>query len=331
MPGIWMHLEYGRLLAGEFKDRFSCRDGSGGEGKLYQLGCQGPDFLLYHSFWPWNKDTRAIRLGDQMHAAHCGPVLLEFWERTFRLNGQEQREAQQYFLGFLTHHLLDRNLHPYINWKAGYRDRDHQRFEFVLDTVFMHKLRHFETWREPAWSRISVGRNLPRSVRHILHETVSAWYPETGRLPENLWDEAYLDMVLAQKWLFDPRGWKKRLVPQSWRHLFYHPPTAGEERLDYLNETHTQWRHSALYSEVRTESVTDLWEQALEEGRMVLQALAGWLGGTTLAETSTGREQFIQLLGDRSYDTGKECSSNLSNQYAEPIWESGKVPESASM
>ncbi|WP_150266972.1 zinc dependent phospholipase C family protein [Paenibacillus tepidiphilus] len=323
MPGIWMHLEYGRLLEEEFGGSFAWRDGGGSGNGLYQLGCQGPDFLLYHSFWPWNRDTRAIRLGDQMHAVHCGPVLLEFWERTLALPPGEQREAQQYFLGFLTHHLLDRNLHPYINWKAGYRNRDHQRFEFVLDTVFMQSHRQFATWQHPAWSRISIGSGLPRSVRHILHDTASAWYPEAKRLPEDIWDEAYLDMVLAQKWLHDPKGWKQRLLPRSWQHLFYHPPTAAEERLDYLNAAHAQWRHSAMYSEVRTESVMDLWEAALAEGRIVLQALADWLNSAVPAEASRKRELFIQLLGDRSYDTGKECSSNLSNRYAEPIWESG--------
>lgn len=145
MPNIWMHLEYGQVLAEQFADQFPFLGGLKERPELYQLGCQGPDLLLYHSFLPWKKDTGALRLGDLMHSVHCGPVLLELWQKIRSLPPPDLAETQQYFLGFLTHHLLDRNLHPYINWKAGYKHRNHQRFEIVLDTVFMQRLKQIDT------------------------------------------------------------------------------------------------------------------------------------------------------------------------------------------
>ncbi|AIQ53573.1 zinc dependent phospholipase C family protein [Paenibacillus sp. FSL R7-0331] len=323
MPNIWMHLEYGQQLAAEFRSEFACLADLNNRPELYQLGCQGPDFLLYHSFLPWKKENRALRLGDAMHTDHCGPVLLEFWERSLALPAEESKEAQQYFLGFLTHHLLDRNLHPFINWKAGYRHRSHQRFEIVLDTLFMKSLKQTDTWLHPAWKKINIGSCFPGAVQSILHKTASRWYPELSRLPEEMWDEAYLDMLLAHKLLYDPKGWKKSLLRGKALRLFSQPLSAAEEHLDYLNEHHGEWRHSALYSEVRTESVWDLWEQALAEGRTVLRALAAWLNSTSSAEAARALEHFRLVLGDRSYDTGKDCSSRLKNLYAEPIWEAG--------
>ncbi|AIQ48084.1 hypothetical protein R70723_20870 [Paenibacillus sp. FSL R7-0273] len=323
MPNIWMHLEYGQQLAGELQGEFACLADVKTRPELYQLGCQGPDILLYHSFLPWQKEARALRLGDDMHTESCGPVLTEFWERTLALPDGERLEAQQYFLGFITHHLLDRNLHPYINWKAGYQHRNHQRFEIVLDTLFMKSLKQINTWQHAAWKQINVGSHLPFTVHSILHETASRWYPETGRLPAEIWDEAYLDMLLAHKLLFDPKGWKKSLLRGKALRLFSQPLSPAEEQLDYLNEKHGEWRHSALYSEVRTKSVWDLWEQALAEGRTVLRALAAWLNSTSPAEAARALEHFRLVLGDRSYDTGKDCSSRLKNLYAEPIWEAG--------
>ncbi|ULO05814.1 zinc dependent phospholipase C family protein [Paenibacillus sp. 19GGS1-52] len=326
MPNIWMHIEYGQQLADEFRDRLPFLAGLKNHGNLYRLGCQGPDFLLYHSFLPWRTDTGATRLGDHMHSRNCGPVLIEFWQRIRELAPADLPEAQLYFLGFLTHHLLDRNLHPYVNWKAGYKQRNHGRFEIALDTVFMKRAKQVNTWQMPAWKEIDVGSGLPYPIHTILHETALNWYPEIMTyLPAESWHEAYLDLVLAHKCLYDPRGWKKAIVWGQARSLFYQKLSPAEEQLDYLNEKHSQWRHSALYSEARTESVPELWEQALAEGRVVLQALADWLACTIPAEAARRLDAFKLVLGDRSYDTGKECSSNLLNLYAEPIWETNTV------
>ncbi|NOU81019.1 hypothetical protein GC101_19335 [Paenibacillus sp. LMG 31459] len=323
MPNIWMHLEYGQQLAGEFRSRFPFLHKFQPQEQLYNLGCQGPDFLLYHSFLPWSKDAGALHLGDLMHTQHCGPVLIDSWEAARTLEGPEADQARLYFLGFLTHHLLDRNLHPYINWKAGYKFRDHQRFEIDLDTLFMKRLRGVNTWQNAAWTRIDAGPRLPEPVHHILHTTAFRHYPEAmGKLPSEIWQSSYRDMVLAHRCLYDPKGWKKALAWGRTRRLFSRKLTAHEEQLDYLNDRHSEWRHSALYSEVRTESVWELWEQALEEGRTVLTALADWLECTDAAAARHKLDQFITVLGDRSYDTGKECSMNLQNQYAEPIWTS---------
>lgn len=143
-----------------------------------------------------------------------------------------------------------------------------------------------------------------------------------SRLPEEIWQTSYRDMVLAQRCLYDPKGWKKAITWGRTRLLFSRKLTAREEQLDYLNERHSEWRHPALYSEVRTESVWELWEAALAEGRTVLGALADWLECKEPAAVRRKQEQFAQVLGNRSYDTGKDCSMNLQNQYAEPIWTS---------
>lgn len=75
MPNIWMHIEYGRQLAGEFSNRLPFLQQLEQQKPLYHLGCQGPDILLYHSFLPWSKDAGALHLGDLMHRAAAGLYL----------------------------------------------------------------------------------------------------------------------------------------------------------------------------------------------------------------------------------------------------------------
>ncbi|MDT3424604.1 hypothetical protein J2Z22_000116 [Paenibacillus forsythiae] len=321
MPNLWMHIEYGRQLGNDLQSVFPFRGHSSEHALLYQLGCQGPDILYYHGFLPWSSDHGASRLSDLMHSQSCGGVLVAFWDKVLQLPLQERGPAVAYFAGFLTHHLLDRNLHPYVNWKSGYKHRDHQRFEVAMDTVFINRLNGRNTWRIPGWKEIDAGPSLPAGIADILHKTACAFYPEMAAFPKGCWQRAYRDMVSAQRLLFDPYGWKKKIVLGSNAVLFYRKLTAAEEGLDYLNERNAPWRHSALYSEVRTESVLQLWEQALAEGRTVMKSLAAWLQADSRNEAGSARERFRLNLGDRSYDTGKDCGSNLVNQYAEPIWE----------
>ncbi|GGA44973.1 zinc dependent phospholipase C family protein [Paenibacillus physcomitrellae] len=319
MPTIWMHIEYGRRLAEEFRGQLSFLHGLEENRVLYQLGCQGPDFLLYHRFLPWYRKSSAARLGDLIHRQSCGPVLIEFWQRTRSLPVYLRGSAQIYFLGFLTHHLLDRNMHPYINWRAGYKQRHHQRFEVALDTVFMKEFKGINTWQTDTSKEIDVGPRLPAHIHDILHQTAMSWFPEMSIDAEN-WQGAYKDMLLAHKCLYDPAGWKKAIIRGPIHKLFYQPLSAEEEEHDYLNLKHTSWHHSALYSEVRSDSVWDLWDQALEEGRLVFHTLADFISAPTASEASRHLGNLSLVLGNRSYDTGKNCGSNLVNLYAEPIW-----------
>lgn len=324
MPALWMHLEYGQRLAAEFRDRLPFLSELPAKRNLYHVGCQGPDVLLFHGFLSLRGPSPAVQLGNLLHSRSCGPVLVDVFARSLTHPMPGRSDALLYFLGFLTHHLLDRNLHPYINWNAGYKRLDHQRFEIALDAVFLQRIKQVDVSRLPGWKEIDLRAGLPLPIRRILHETSMVHYPEMDGFPLASWQAAYRDMRLAFRLLFDPKGWKKSLAVGPVRGLFYPSVPSltgtGTGFPDYLNERQAEWRHSALLSEVRTESVWELWEQALADGRRVLETLADWLNEENPEAFTRKREQFRQTLGDRSYDTGKECVSNLVNLYAEPIW-----------
>jgi len=65
LPYAWTHMIFGDtvLEKGGFPPP--------GDEKIFHLGCQGPDFLFFHRFWPWVKDDRVNRLGSAMHLRHA--------------------------------------------------------------------------------------------------------------------------------------------------------------------------------------------------------------------------------------------------------------------
>lgn len=318
MPNIWTHILFGEQLTDLFSDRLSIIET---HRKLFQLGCQGPDFLYYHRFLPWQQGREMNELGGRMHREHCGAVMLDFMTQLQSLNARQPFvQACAYFIGFLTHHILDRNFHPFIHYKAGYRKWDHQRFEVILDTVMMKRKKNIETWKTPVWKQIDAGRELPAAVTTILRQTAKRWYE--ADMPEETWQQAYRDMVRAQKLFYDPVGWKRMCTFNQIEPLVYkRKPLA----IDCLNEQEQPWGHPAVKEETYRHSVWDLWELALTDGKTVLSALLDWLQPWQDQKVdptgkAAARQTFIDALGNLSYDTGKDCESGLEVRYSQPVW-----------
>ncbi|SEM67375.1 zinc dependent phospholipase C family protein [Lihuaxuella thermophila] len=274
---------------------------------VFQFGCQGPDFLYFHRFWPWIKDRRASRLGDLFHNEHCGPVLAELVEYA-----KSRPSLRDYVTGFITHHILDRTAHPYIHYRAGYQKYKHQRLEVILDTLVAKNRQNIETWRTPLVPEIDLGDRLPAELVETLHQIACKYYPEAAnKLQPRDYHEAYRDMKKALSLFFDPWGIKLVLtcgLIRPFRHSKCIPAR------DYLNIHRETWLHPAAAEEKHQESFWDLWETAIQEGKDILpQVHHFW-------ETGEGSRDFLcKLIGNRSYDTGKDCSLGLVNQFADPL------------
>jgi hypothetical protein len=179
MPNIWAHLIFGQevVRAVDHKnwlDQPELRH-------LYHLGCQGPDMLFYHNFWPWQRDKKMTKLGSAMHSTQCGPFLMELMES---VHGHRIDDPEVvYVLGFLMHHVLDRNMHPYVFYRSGFRKWDHQHFEVAMDTLIVRRKLGLETWRTPVWKEVFVGAELPSFIAPLMVKATSLLYPE---LTENI-------------------------------------------------------------------------------------------------------------------------------------------------
>jgi hypothetical protein len=320
MPNIWTHILFGRLLA----DRTGLPAAADPMRlKAFQIGCQGPDFLFYHRFLPWQTGIGMPELGGAMHKTRCGPFLLDLIDT---VRGQPaDSPAALYALGFLTHHVLDRHAHPYVFYLSGFRKWNHQRFEIILDTVITRKLLGIETWKTPVWTEIDAGPRLPGGMAATLDALARAHYPEhASRYTPDDWDAAYRDMIAAQKLFHDPSGWKRALTFGKISPLVYKrrvPP------LDFLNESKREWRHPSVEDERHTESFWDLWERAVADGETLMRtALARISGGEDSADSgesgaaaASTRAALAEALGDYSYETGKPCAEGHEIRFADPM------------
>lgn len=315
MPNIWTHFIFGRELA----DRVGLQVAAASPElrRIYHIGCQGPDFLFYHRFLPWQKTIGMPELGSAMHSRQCGPFLLDLLES---VQGKPFNAPDTvYALGFLTHHILDRNAHPYVFYLSGFKKWDHQRFEIIVDTLVARKRLGIETWNTPVWKEIDAGGRLPGGMAGVFERLTRQHYPELGgRFSARDWDDAYRDMIRAQKLFHDPTAIKRKITFGQIEPFLFKKEVPD---LDFLNESRREWRHPSILEERHTESFWDLWDLAMEDGEPLMRAALEYIapGTATTNQDTEARSKLEAHLGDLSYETGKPCSEGHKIVHASPM------------
>lgn len=314
MPNIWAHIQFGREALAERHP--AEEDADHAWKRAFQLGCQGPDFLFYHHFFPWQPASPLYALGSQMHGVRCGPFLLDLLEQAGKRGTGHPAFAFAY--GFLLHHVLDRNMHPYVFSRSGFGKWRHQSFETAMDSAIMHRRAGIHTGSIPVAQEIDTGGRLPGELTEAFYKLVQRHYPVwAGRITPDLIDEAVSDMVRAQRLFFDPSGWKGKLL---FRQLQPFSPPRRLPGWDVLNDARKPWIDPCDRTVRHSESVDDLWEAALNDARLTAGAALDWqtAEASERADAAAFRAIFAERLGNVSYETGRTCGT-ASITYAEPV------------
>lgn len=318
LPNIWTHFIFGEEVLQQQKLSLYVKQPA--LGRIFRMGCQGPDFLFYHHFLPWKKDKTMNEVGNAMHNEHCGPVLMDLIEGVAQRT--EGDPAQVYMLGFALHHVLDRNVHPYVFYRSGFKKWDHQRFEVWMDTLIVKRKLGLDTWKTPVWKSIETGGAFPEGIVDLFEQIVRQYYPDLApRVKREAWDEANRHMVAAQRLFHDPTGLKRLLTCGRIGPFVYKRRC---KPLDILNESRTPWRDPTGTDASYTTSVWDQWAAALEDAAAVIGACTAYwaavrAGGAASAAAAQTKERLAQAVGNRSYETGKPCDSGLQICVADPI------------
>lgn len=326
MPNVWAHFIFGQLV---FERLGECALIESDEKKnIFNMGCQGPDFLFYHRFFPWQRSIALNRLGTEMHNRNCGPVLVEMLDSVVGRPACPKRPDSSilYTLGFVLHHILDRNLHPYVFSKSGFRKWDHQRFEIMMDTIIARELWGIETWKTPVWKHIDTKGAFPATVVDAFESIAALYYEELAPLIKREdWNQANRDFTAAQRLFHDPTGIRKILTFGQIEPFTY---KRGAMPFDVLNVEEQPWLDPVDGATYHNESVWQLWNQALDDAAEVVSAILIWLRAYEQPQFTKEeryhvrllREDAIALIDNRSYETGLHCDFNSTIRFADTVW-----------
>ncbi len=208
MPDFWTHIIGGEKLLKNIKDK-PFQEMVEEERNLYNFGCQGPDFFFYNDFWPWLRRKRGPEAGKRIQLEKITELFLTSAEFLKASTVREEFPlAMTHFTGFLTHYTLDKNLHPFINYKTA-TPEEHKLLEILIDCYLVEKYRGEEAYRLSTVEAIDFNGQLPP----VVIEYFSLILTRVHGYPRNVGfiEEAYLDMKRALRKFYCPGSGAKRL------------------------------------------------------------------------------------------------------------------------
>lgn len=304
------------LHAERVRERIESRrllEGISSRPALYRLGAQGPDVLFFHRTFPDNGKNSLQPLGHRMHEMRTGRFLSEGFARLAAHSwGDEWLDLAVYLAGFVCHHCLDRVLHPYVNhadakwlWSVDGRmvTVTHMEVELALDVLLWERRGSGPAYRTSCAQLADVGKAWPPGVLAFWLEGLADVYGV--KVDERTMNEALAHFRRGNRLLYDPKGWKKKLV--IWLDNLsgggIQPPkvpypVAVSKDLDWLNRKHRTWFNPEKPEEKRDETVDELLGRAADEAAAVINA--------AYAALMNGRE-FRHLFPEIRYDNGMPC------------------------
>ena len=122
MADFWTHYYVGKQILKDYKDLNT---------NYFLLGCQNSDIFYYYKF---KVETIPPNLGKLIHNSQ----IKNTFEKTFDYLSENKNllVTKSYIYGFITHYILDKNIHPFINSKSNF---NHKRLEADIDTYIVDK------------------------------------------------------------------------------------------------------------------------------------------------------------------------------------------------
>lgn len=201
MPDLWTHIIGGEMVINDLKDRALCNVIMENR-KHFNMGTQGPDFFFYNDFWPWIKEKKGPEIGTIIHTQNQSEFVLSIFDVLREKEGSIQYpKALAYFMGFVTHLILDDKIHRIINARTR-DDIEHKRFELELDCILVKEYYNEQCHKLNPVSYIKMGDKMDDLIKDIYYLNITKLYDK--QLDFELIDQSYQDMLRAQSILYSP-------------------------------------------------------------------------------------------------------------------------------
>jgi hypothetical protein len=217
-------------------------------------------------------------------------------------------------MGFISHYSLDSIAHPYIYYYALSQSNDngttylvntyHKKLEIIIDTIYQRENLYLSSGGIPPYKAIDLGICVPNIIADCLVSEIENIY--NFRLKKSIINDAYRDMKIGLKLLYDPTNIKLRMVkllekllktPGRYSCAIY--PIYVDNSFDYMNNIHNEWKSPYNNQEVYSDSFNDLFNLAVLESRNKIRASLDFLDG------KISEFELTSFFPNISYLTGK--------------------------
>ncbi len=299
------------------------------------LGAQGPD-LFYHN---QRRKPRSIQYGTLLHRHGYGQLTAAMFREARKRNEQPDGSLAAYIYGFAGHAVLDRALHPYINYRsgrpvAGRPETEelrsmHAFLERLVDVALLQKLRGIHTNKYDFYGIIepleNTGGGIWKTFMYRALASALTRASEDKRLEErveNTWLDAFgyyqFTRHVSRPYLEEGlRREEAGVMRPQWLSIV-HPPNIPAD-LDVLNLKKAEWVHPCSSRRTSTMTVPEMYEKAVHRAREIVVHIAQWLETELDSEPTIPDESIISLVGDYNLSDGRPRRRPCRPRHMDPL------------
>ena len=201
MPDLWTHIIGGDMVVKKIEDR-ALYDLLVENRNYFNFGTQGPDFFFYNDFWPWIKDKKGPDIGTSIHDENQAKFLANSFELLKEKEGTKNYPfALSYFMGVITHFLLDKYFHEVIDQNTN-NGVQHKRFELELDCLLVKRYFKKECFKINPKSYIKTNEKLNSLIVDIYYYNITKLKDKNFQI--ELINKSYQSMLKAHQILYSP-------------------------------------------------------------------------------------------------------------------------------
>ena len=322
MPGFKTHSIFGieavkSLESSELKNHIA------GHNEVFQLGCQGPDFIFYYL----PSHLYGANYGDTLHTTKVSVFFKELLYLREKYPRSEIPIIDSYIAGFFSHYILDSAIHPYIYFRTNHMKHltepaidfgNHSALETDIDQACLSHYLGIQPLDFRPWKRIAMNERERTVIAAFMARALNDTYPEIYCSSSTI-RHAMQAMQIEQRLMYDPKGVKKKILDMTdymtCRHVFLSSMVPFEGKNHYsdpCNAGGLSWENPFEPSLKSRKSVYQLFNESKERYLKILYLFVNTCEKQDLAFESdeyrrdyeTSLSDLLRELGNNSYLSG---------------------------
>lgn len=278
--------------------------------QAFSVGTSGPDYLFYHSQFPWQDQEAGAKVGNIGSVIHSKNIN-DWYEVAISscINEKDldlQADMISFLIGHLTHWGLDSSAHPFIFYRTDGTSKEtkywHYRYESMLDTVMVNNYRKTSIKDYPSREILKTDQKIQKAIYNVYKDATEKVHGLKFDFEYVV--QAFKDADATLRVLYDPSGYKYKavraleiLMNKKWAFTSHIVTNQIKDEVDVLNANNHQWKNPADPSFTSNESFLDLYYKAIDVTVKVLEELTLVLEGKAIND-------LLNIINNKSYETG---------------------------
>ena len=283
------------------------------------------DSIMFYNLLSFKSDHNLRKFQYYFHTHKTNEFFINLLDYV-RKNNINDTDTYSFIVGFITHFVLDSNIHPYIYYKTGkFNKKDkntykynniHHFMEVFLDNDLVKRRENSNPYKfnisKFCFDTKKFSNDLNNSIDYSFYTTFNIKNMSTKYYKSLKQMKTFLRLFRSDRFGIKKFFYKliDTVTPRSvfrFEALSYHYTL--EDKHNYLNNDHTMWLNPCDDTITSTESFVDLYLRSLEEARNITIKAFEYLDGKDIDLGS--------LFLNRSYVTGLDCDIEKELKYFE--------------